>query len=142
MALGARFREDGLPPAGADRGGFDVPHQLPVSQPPHPGRRFPAFSAEPRFGPAGATRNDLASDVYQAFTTAFPSTLTWTDHRPIASLFLTSYNGTYPKNPRRWFGDGAVDITTPAGVVAFQQRLLKDADGAVARCKAEGRKAP
>ena len=91
-----------------------------------------------RFGAADATNYDLAGDVYQSFAKAYPSTVKWTDRRPIASLFLTSYNGTYAKNPRRWFGDGAVDVTSPAGVAAFQQRLLKYADDSVAICKAEG----
>ena len=90
-----------------------------------------------RFGPANATNYDLASDIYQSFAAAFPQTLHWTDHRPIATLFLTSYNGTYPTNPRRWFGDSAVNVTTSTGIAAFQQRVLAWADTSVAICRAE-----
>jgi hypothetical protein len=94
-----------------------------------------------RFGPVGATNYQLAGDIYQKFATAFPQTLKWTDHRPIAQLFLTNFNGTYPTNPRRWFGDGSVDITTPAGLAAFQARVLAYADSSVAICKAENAQA-
>ena len=89
-----------------------------------------------RFGPASATNLDLAGDIYQKFAATYPQTLNWPDRRPIAELFLTNYNGTYAKNPRRWFGDPNVDITTPAGLAAFQQRVLAYADNAVAICKA------
>jgi len=94
-----------------------------------------------RFGPATATTYGLASDLYQKFATVFPYSLQWTDHRPIAQLFLTNPNGTYPTNPRYWFGDSTVDTTTPAGVAAFQQRVLAYADNAVAICKAENAQA-
>jgi hypothetical protein len=89
-----------------------------------------------RFGPSDATTYQLAGDIYQRFASTFPYTLQWSDHRPIAQLFLTSYNGTYATNPRRWFGDSTVDTTTPAGIAAFQQRVLAYADQAVAICKA------
>lgn len=94
-----------------------------------------------RFGPPAATNYELAGDIYQAFANAFPFTLKWSDHRPVAQLCLTSYNGTYATNPRRWFGDSTVDTTTPAGIAAFQQRVLAYADQAVANCKAENAQA-
>lgn len=94
-----------------------------------------------RFGPQTATDCDLAGDIYQLFAATYPYTLAWSDHRPIAQLFLTSYNGTYPANPRRWFGDPSVDITTRAGVEAFHQQVLAYADQAIAICKAENAQA-
>jgi hypothetical protein len=94
-----------------------------------------------RFGPATATNYQLAGDLYQRFATTFPYTLQWTDHRPIAQLFLTNPNGTYATNPRCWFGDSTVDTTTPAGIAAFQQRVLAYADQSISICKAENAQA-
>jgi hypothetical protein len=94
-----------------------------------------------RFGPAGTTNYQLAGDIYQRLAAAFPQTLQWTDHRPVAQLFLSNYNGTYPTNPRRWFGDSTVDVTTPAGVAAFQQRVLAYAQQSVQICQAENAQA-
>jgi len=91
-----------------------------------------------RFGGPTATNFQLAGDLYQAFAAAYPNTLQWTDHRPIAQLMLTSVNGYSPTNPRCWFGDTSVDVTTPAGIAAFQQRVLAYAKQAVANCQAEG----
>jgi hypothetical protein len=94
-----------------------------------------------RFGPANASTYQLAGDIYQKFATAFPYTLQWTDHRPIAQLFLTNPNGIYATNPRLWFGDSSVDTTTPAGIAAFQQRVLAYADQSISICKAENAQA-
>jgi hypothetical protein len=94
-----------------------------------------------RFGPATETNYALTADLYQRFATTFPQTLQWPDRRPIAELFLTNPNGTYATNPRCWFGDSSVDTTTPAGIAAFQQRVLAFADSSVAICKAENAQA-
>jgi len=117
------------------------PSSFPFINRPIPAGGSLEFRIGFRFGPADATNYQLAGDIYQRFAATFPQTLNWTDHRPIAQLFLTNYNGTYPTNPRRWFGDGAVDTTTPAGIAAFQQRVLAYADTAVAICKAENAQA-
>ena len=94
-----------------------------------------------RFGPSGATKYQLAGDVYQTFASTFPQTLNWPDKRPIAQIMIANQNGTYATNPRCWFGDFSVDTTTPAGVAAFQQRLLAFADTAVGFCKSENAQA-
>ncbi|HEX4086624.1 MAG TPA: hypothetical protein VHY22_17055 [Chthoniobacteraceae bacterium] len=94
-----------------------------------------------RFGSATDSNYELAGDLYQTFANTFPQTLNWTDRRPIAQLMLTSYNGTYATNPNRWFGDGSVNTTTPAGVTAFQQRVIAYAQQSVANCKAENAQA-
>ena len=39
-----------------------------------------------RFGPEGSTQQSLAPDVYQTFAKTFPSTLNWSDRRPIGQL--------------------------------------------------------
>jgi len=94
-----------------------------------------------RFGPAGASNYDLASDLYQRFATTFPYTLAWSDHRPIAQLFLTNPDCASATNPRCWFNDPTINVHTPAGIAAFQQRLLAFADTSIAICKAENAQA-
>jgi hypothetical protein len=117
------------------------PSSFPFINRPIPAGGSMEFKIGFRFGAAAASNYALAGDLYQRFATAFPYTLQWTDHRPIAQLFLTSANGTYPTNPRCWFGDGAVDTTTPAGIAAFQQRVLAFADSSIAICRAENAQA-
>jgi hypothetical protein len=85
-----------------------------------------------RFGRSGATEASLTGDVNRRFVAAFPQQLHWADRRPIGAIFLASTPDRWPTNPRGWFGDPTVDVTTPAGRAAFKQRLLRFADGAVA----------
>jgi hypothetical protein len=117
------------------------PSSYPFINRPIPAGGTLEFKIGFRFGPANATNYELAGDIYQRFAAAFPQTLKWTDHRPVAQLMLASQNGTYATNPRCWFGDPKVDTTTPAGIAAFEQRVLAYADQAVAICKAENAQA-
>ena len=117
------------------------PSSFPFINRPIPAGGSMEFKIGFRFGPATATTYQLAGDLYQTFANAFPYTLQWSDHRPIAQLFLTNPNGTYATNPRCWFGDSTVDTTTPAGIAAFQQRVLAYAANSVAICKAENAQA-
>jgi hypothetical protein len=117
------------------------PTSFPFINRPVPAGGSIEFKIGFRFGAAEASNFALASDLYQTFATAFPYTLQWTDHRPIAQLFLANQNGSYPTNPRCWFGDSTVDTTTAAGIAAFQQRVLAYADQSVAICKAENAQA-
>ncbi len=98
---------------------------------PIPGNSSDTFLFSLRFGGPGSTPVSLASDVYQNFAAAFPPTMFWPDRRAIASLHIASWpNGSaaYATNPRGWFNDPSVDVTTAAGVANFQQRLLAYAD--------------
>jgi len=94
-----------------------------------------------RFGASTASTYSLASDLYQRFATTFPYTLNWTDRRPIAQLFLTNPDCASATNPRCWFNDPTIDVTTPGGVAAFQQRVLAFAQSSVAIAKAENAQA-
>ena len=62
----------------------------------------------------------------------FPPALHWTDRRPIASLVIGTAAAGWPTNPRGWFLDREVNVTTEAGIAAFQQRLLAWADSSIA----------
>jgi len=83
----------------------------------------------------------LADDLLKKFAAAQPYQLQWADRRPIGALYLSTSEPQYhsPTNPRGWFLDAkGVDVTTPAGRLAFAQRMLRYADGAVAVLKKTG----
>ncbi|BDI32086.1 hypothetical protein CCAX7_41370 [Capsulimonas corticalis] len=85
-----------------------------------------------RFGATGSTAPTLAGDIYTSFRTAWPSQVKWPDHRSIGALFLATSQSHPATNPRGWFlNDPYVDITTPSGVSALQQRLLQYADNSI-----------
>ena len=77
-----------------------------------------------------------AADAYASFAATYPSQMTWTDKRIIGTAYLASspagggditQPGGYPTNPRRYFNDPTVDIDTPSGLQAFQDRILAQA---------------
>jgi len=88
-----------------------------------------------RFGPPGSTVNTLAPDVYTKFGQAFPQVLNWPDKRPVGALFLATSATGWATNPRGWFLDPSVNVTTPAGIAAFQARVLAYADTSIAYLK-------
>ncbi len=104
-----------------------------------------AYSIALRFGPEGSTPKVLAGDVYSNWATFHPATLKWTDHRIIGTAYLasspaggggnTNAPGGYPTNPRRWWNDSSVNITTPSGLAAFQQRMIQQAHSNVANAQ-------
>lgn len=92
-----------------------------------------------RVGPPGPTPDDLATDIYRAYASAFPSHLPWKDRRPIGYLNLctTVPHPANGKNPRGWFNnDPTVDVTTPEGRQSLQTRLLDLADRSIGFLKA------
>ena len=90
-----------------------------------------------RFAPSGTASSAIAADIYKDWAKAWPPQLSWTDHRIIGTVYLASspagdpsQPGGYPNNPRRYFNDSnAADfnVTTPAGLEAFQARILQQA---------------
>jgi hypothetical protein len=96
------------------------------------------FELSIRFGPAGSASGDLADDLYQRFAETYPLRLSWDDRRPIGRLFLSSSHKTladnYATNPRGWFNDKEIDVTTEEGRAQFRERLMKWADRAVEVC--------
>ncbi len=101
-----------------------------------------------RFAASGTPVYTLAADVYTDWARAYPMTLHWTDRRPIGTVFLASspqgdlhHPGGFPANPRRYFTDSdpaGVNIHTPEGLAAFQQRVLEQAAKNVENMKALG----
>ena len=69
-----------------------------------------------------------------AITTASARGLIWNDRRPLVSWTLSN-EPTVPSNPNGWFEDREADYTSPAGQIAFQSRLLAEADALIASCR-------
>ena len=101
-----------------------------VDRPVQPGTSF-SYTVSIRFTPEGTAAD--AADAYASFARTYPSQMTWTDRRIIGTAYLASSppsssdktrSGGFPTNPRRYFNDASVDITTPAGMRAFQDRVL------------------
>ena len=93
-----------------------------------------------RFARSEVPSAQLAGDAFQAWRTRWPETLHWNDRRVIGTVFLGSSpegDKTRPAgfadNPRRYFSDARVKIH--GGLVAFQQRILRQAEDVVANLK-------
>ena len=91
------------------------------------------YTVSLRFTPEGTAAD--ASDAYSSFAATYPSQMTWTDKRIIGTAYLSSsstnsninQSAGFPTNPRRYFNDPNVDVTTAAGLNSFQQRVLQQA---------------
>ena len=112
---------DGLAP-------FLPSNDVPVQ----PGNTF-SYTVSLRFTPEGTPAN--ASDAYASFAATYPSQMTWTDKRILGTAYLSSSGpgsninqpDGFPTNPRRYFNDPTVDVTTPAGLQLFQDRIIAQA---------------
>jgi hypothetical protein len=114
-----------------------LPH---MDRPVQPGASF-TYRISLRFASAGVSPN--AADAYASFAKTYPSQMTWADHRLIGTAFLASspagdktQPGGFRTNPRRYFNDASVDVTTVAGLKAFQNRVLATATAEVANTRA------
>src|SRR5215469_1337354 len=87
-----------------------------------------------RFGGPGVPETQLAGDIYTLYSTTYPRAFTApAPLKPIARLSLSGrFRPTFPTNPRGWFNDSSVDITTSQGLAKFQQALLSSADSSIA----------
>jgi hypothetical protein len=93
------------------------------------------FTVSLRFAPSGTAVTSLASDAYSSWSSTWPAQLKWKDKRIIGTMYLASSASSgdptrpagFPTNPRRYFNDSGVDVTTASGVAAFQQRVLQQA---------------
>jgi hypothetical protein len=95
-------------------------------------RASKTFNVSLRFGPAGASVQDLSGDVLERYERKYPFQLKWKDHRPIGAIFLASSGINVSTNPRRWILNyGDIDITTEQGKSAFREALLKHADKSI-----------
>lgn len=91
-----------------------------------------------RFAPGATPTITIASDLYAQFAKAYPYKLAWTDRRPIGALMMCNSAMHWPTNPRGWFNDPTVDITTDAGRQDFHKRLMQYADGCISVIKETG----
>jgi hypothetical protein len=107
------------------------PDSYPTINRPIPPKGTDRYVVTLRFGRASAADGRLANDMYQRFAEAFPQKLSWTDRRPIGAIFLATNLPGSATNPRGWFGDPMLNVTTPSGRAEFRQRILSLADAAI-----------
>jgi hypothetical protein len=106
-----------------------------------PGASF-TYTVSLRFTPEGTAAN--ASDAYASFAATYPNQMNWKDRRIIGTAYLASspaggnidQPGGYPTNPRRYFNDPTINITTAAGLQNFQDRMLQQAESNVSDAQA------
>jgi hypothetical protein len=91
-----------------------------------------------RFAASGTPSEAMAAGLYAAIAKAYPWQLRCDDRRPIGAIFLARDNAKWKTNPRGWFNDEKVDITTDAGRAAFAKRLGETADRCIAVIKDAG----
>src|SRR5579871_1749043 len=100
------------------------PSSLPNIVRPIPPGATDQFHFSIRFGDVGSTRYTLADDVFQTFASTYPPTLSWTDHRSVGSLTIGTAGKQWATNPRGWFLNPTVDVTSPSGVANFKSEIL------------------
>jgi hypothetical protein len=106
------------------------------------------FTVSLRFAAAGTPATTVAADAYASWAKTWPAQLSWPDRRAIGTVYLASsptgpanLPGGYPNNPRRYFNDSNAydfDVTTAAGLIAFQHRMLQQAQQNVINMRALG----
>lgn len=96
------------------------------------------WSVTLRFAPGGTPTTEMAAELYAAFGKAYPWRLQWPDRRPLGALFLARDNTRWKTNPRGWFNDEKVDVTSPEGLAAFRRRLMETADRSIAVIRETG----
>ncbi len=106
----------------------------PIDRPIRPGMTD-RFTISLRFTPTPLHLVRVTPDLYSLFRKMEPFTLKWPDRRPIGSPIIGTAAAGWPKNPRGWFLDSKLDITTKQGVAAFHERLLAWADRSVSILK-------
>jgi hypothetical protein len=102
-----------------------------------PGKEW-VFSASLRMSASQTPTVEIAGDIYKKFQETYPFTLNWPDRRPIGTIFLARSATKWKTNPRGWFNEEKVDVTTPAGKAAFHDRLMQFADGCVQQIRSVG----
>ena len=104
-----------------------------VNAPLQPGSSL-TYTVSLRFTAEGTAAN--VADAYVSFAETYPSQMTWADKRIIGTAYLASspvntgdvtQPSGFPTNPRRYYNDPAIDITTAAGLKTFQDRILAQA---------------
>ncbi len=112
-----------------------------LSMPDPNGLARSARTIAPGFPSTSIDQAGFALNLGNLFKSVNPFTLRWNDRRPIGSLILATAASHWPKNPRGWFLDPNLEITSAAGLAKFRIRLLAWADRSVAilqRMNAQG----
>jgi hypothetical protein len=109
----------------------NYPDSYPTVVRPIPPRGSDRFAVSLRLGRKKATEASLAADAYKNFAAAFPAQLQWADRRPVGAIFLATGPQEATMNPRGWFGDPKLNVSSEAGHADFRQRILNLADGAI-----------
>ncbi len=99
-----------------------------------PGKSW-TFRSSLRFSTSTTPTIDIAKDIYLNFAKAHPKTLNWPDRRPIGAIMMANSGQKWPTNPRGWFNDPKVDITTERGKKVFNERLMKYAETSIQEMK-------
>lgn len=108
------------------------PDSLPTINRPIPPKGADQYTLTLRFGRAKSNDEQLLGDAYKRFSEVFPASLKWSDRRPIGAIFLaTNAKEEWKGNPRGWFADAHLNVTTAQGLAEFRQRMLNMADGAI-----------
>ena len=76
-----------------------------------------------RVGPPTVAPSALAADALTTDRARWPARLSWADRRPIGVAHLSTSAAGFAHNPRGWFLDAQLDVTTPAGRAAFAHRV-------------------
>ncbi|MBI3829752.1 MAG: hypothetical protein HY291_09560 [Planctomycetes bacterium] len=81
---------------------------------------------------------DVLADAYEKFRTVCAPSNTWEDRRIIGAIMRSSSYKDHKSatNPRGWFNNPKLDVTTPDGKKAFKEEALKDAARCVKSLKA------
>ncbi|MCW8130762.1 MAG: hypothetical protein KIS92_10460 [Planctomycetota bacterium] len=110
------------------------PHGLPRVE---AGQRL-TLSVTVRVAAAGANAYEAVGEAAEAFRKHYAPMRAWEDRRPIGMLMRSSNYKDHKSatNPRGWFNNPKIDITTPDGKANFKELALKDAANCVKTLKA------
>lgn len=89
------------------------------------------FNVSMRFAESGTNAYQTAPDLRDAVRQHEPFVVDWMDRRPIGTLFLANSATYSDTNPRKWFADPNINVTTPEGIAEFHQRVLDYADRSI-----------
>ncbi len=110
------------------------PHGLPRVM---PGKSL-TMDVTFRIAAKDAKEWDVLADAYEKFRTFCAPSNTWDDRRIIGAIMRSSNYKDHKSatNPRGWFNNPKIDVTTPEGKKAFKEEALKDAERCVKSLKA------
>jgi hypothetical protein len=84
-----------------------------------------------RWGGATLDRQAALAELYDRFRRHHRPRLDWPDRRPVMMLMLSSVAHRSETNPRGWFNDKKLDVTTEEGRQAFRRRARRYAERSV-----------